>query len=415
MTNTDSAAADTADDAELVSLAADLISIPSVNPPGDLEEISTFIVDYLGDHGLTTETFEAEPGWPNIVTQLGDPSEGPTLVLNGHMDVVPANPDQWDWDPFAGTVDDGMIRGRGASDMKGGLAGLLYTMGTLAEAETELDGSVVLTVVPDEESGGAYGTEWLVENDRLPDPDGALVAEPSGADTITIGQKGSLWLTIECQGTPTHGSLAPFKGESAIYPMTELANELQSLCEEPVDQTGYIAPAVREQSKEGIVEATGVEATRQALDHTTVNVGTIEGGSKVNVVPETATMEVDIRIPVGRSVDETLAAVEDAMDAVEGSFSYECQKASEPNHTAHDDELVQSLQGAAASVFDDPPEPRLMWASSDSRYFRNHGVPTVQYGPAETDGIHSTNEQVSADELVQMTTVYLEFVQDFLN
>lgn len=415
MTMTDPAAADLVDEAEVVSLAADLIEIPSVNPPGNLEEITTYVVEYLEDHGLQTETLEAEPGWPNIITQLGDPDDGPTLVLNGHTDVVPANSSQWDWDPFAGTIEDGMIRGRGASDMKGGLAGILYTMATLSEYDVDLNGSVVLAVVPDEESGGKYGTEWLVENSKLPSPDGALVAEPSGADTITTGQKGSLWLTIERQGTPTHGSLAPFNGESAILPLAELAQALQSLAETPVDQTDLIDPTVLEHSKDGVAEATGVEATRQALDHTTVNVGTIEGGSKVNVVPETASMEVDIRIPVGRSVEETLAAVKNAMDAVNGSFDYEIQKASEPNYTAHNDTLVTALQGAAASVFPESPKPRLMWASSDSRYFRNHGIPTVQYGPAETDGIHSTNEQVSTDELGQMTTVYLEFIQQFLN
>ncbi|WP_323173516.1 ArgE/DapE family deacylase [Natrialba sp. PRR66] len=402
------------DQQDVVSLASDLISIPSVNPPGDLEKITTYVINYLKDHGLSAETYEAESGWPNIVAKLGDPSGGPTLILNGHTDVVPANAEQWEWDPFAGTVEDGMIQGRGASDMKGGLAGIIYAMGKLAEADVELSGAVVLAIVPDEESGGKYGTEWLVESGHLPDADAALVAEPSSADTITTGQKGSLWLTVESQGSPTHGSLAPFHGESAILPLTQLAQELQSLSGEPVDQSDLIADSVRAHSKDGIVDAFGVKEATQALDHTTINVGTIEGGSKVNVVPETASMSIDIRIPIGRTVDETLAAVEDAIDTVDGGLTYEIQKASEPNFTAHDDELVQTLQASAGEVFDKQPDPRLMWASSDARYFRNQGIPTVQYGPAETEGIHSIDEQVSVQELTGMAAVYLEFIQRFM-
>lgn len=415
MTDIDSSSGDapTVDQQELVSLASDLISIPSVNPPGDLEAITTYVVDFLEAHGISTKTYETEPSWPNIVAHLGNPDDGPTLVLNGHTDVVPANAEQWAWDPFAGTVEDGMIRGRGASDMKGGLAGIIYAMATLAKADVELSGAVVLAIVPDEESGGKYGTEWLIESGHLPDADAALIAEPSGSDTITIGQKGSLWLTIENQGSPTHGSLAPFHGESAILPLTKLAQELQSLSDEPIDQSDLIAETVRAHSEDGIVDAFGVEEARHALNHTTINVGTIEGGSKVNVVPETASMSIDIRIPIGRTVDETLSAVENAIDAVDDGLTYEIQKASEPNFTAHDEGLVETLQTAGA-IHGEQPDPRLMWASSDARYFRNQGIPTVQYGPAETDGIHSIDEQVSIDELTQMTTVYIEFVQQFV-
>ena len=152
---------------ELLQLCSDLIKIPSVNPPGEMEAITSFICGYLDKHGISYEVLRPTPTTPNIVATLGRKG-GRRLILNGHADVVPpGNLEKWDFDPFCGDIRDGTIFGRGASDMKCGLAGLLFAMGLLADGKVPLDGELVLTVVPDEEVSGSWGTKWLVESGTI--------------------------------------------------------------------------------------------------------------------------------------------------------------------------------------------------------------------------------------------------------
>ena len=118
---------------QLLEVCSDLIRIPSVNPPGDVEDIVSYIAKFLETHDIRCRVVRPVESAPNIIAELGDPSSGKKLILNGHCDVVPVgNLDKWDFDPFSGEIRDGKIHGRGASDMKCGLAGLLFAMGLLA-------------------------------------------------------------------------------------------------------------------------------------------------------------------------------------------------------------------------------------------------------------------------------------------
>ena len=164
---------------EFLALCSQMIRIPSVNPPGEMEEITQFISHYLESHGIACEILRPTPETPNIVARLGKKG-GKTLLLNGHSDVVPVGSlDRWEFDPFSGEIRDGKILGRGTSDMKVGLAGLMFAMAVLADEKVELDGELVLTVVPDEEVSGSWGTKWLVESGAVTG-DACLIAEPTG-------------------------------------------------------------------------------------------------------------------------------------------------------------------------------------------------------------------------------------------
>ena len=113
---------------ELLKLCSDLIKIPSVNPPGDVEEIVEYICNYLKEHNVSYEVLRPTPGTPDIVARYGNPN-GKKLILNGHCDVVPiGDRNRWAFDPFSGEIKDGKILGRGTSDMKCGLAGLIFVM-----------------------------------------------------------------------------------------------------------------------------------------------------------------------------------------------------------------------------------------------------------------------------------------------
>ena len=155
---------------EILKLASDMIRIPSVNPPGNMQEIADFILEYLSDYGLSCDVHEPEKGRINLICSLGDPS-GKKLVLNGHMDVVPpGNVDRWSFPPFSGKIEDGFLHGRGASDMKGGDAGIISAMRLLTKVEDSLNGEVILTLVPDEETMGIHRTGWILEQELVKPP-----------------------------------------------------------------------------------------------------------------------------------------------------------------------------------------------------------------------------------------------------
>ena len=152
---------------EVVELASKLIKIPSVNPPGDTSEIAAFVKDYLEEEGVAVELCEPAEKRVNLIAEIGERESDRVLVLNGHLDVVPiGDRSRWSFDPFSGEVRDGYLLGRGASDMKGGLAGIIYAFKRLVKFEDQLRGRLKLVCVADEETGGTCGASYLVENGK---------------------------------------------------------------------------------------------------------------------------------------------------------------------------------------------------------------------------------------------------------
>ena len=286
---------------DLLNLCSDIIRIPSVNPPGDTDEMVQFICDYLKSHNIEYEIASGDGKTKNILARLGKKG-GRVLILNGHCDVVPvSNLDRWDFDPFCGDIKDGKILGRGTSDMKGGLTGLLFAMGLLADNNIDLNGEVLLTVVPDEEAFGQGGTKWLVESGTVTG-DACLIAEPTGYYNCEIGQKGTCSIKLMAHGTPAHGSLAPFIGDNAICKLLAVLNKVDCIRDiVPVmdDETARVMEQSRELAKR-LIKAHGAQ---QVLNHCTVNIGKISGGTKVNMVPDYAEAEIDVRLPLGVSCD----------------------------------------------------------------------------------------------------------------
>ena len=149
---------------DLVKLASDLIRIPSENPVGTQRDVIDFVEKYLSDAGISYEEVSCNPDHPNVLAKMGS-DDGFSVILNGHVDVVPAGDrSQWDYDPFGGEITDKRILGRGASDMKAGVAGLLFAMKVLKDSGADLKGNIRLHIVSDEESGSEYGTTWLCDH-----------------------------------------------------------------------------------------------------------------------------------------------------------------------------------------------------------------------------------------------------------
>ncbi len=392
---------------EIIDLCRRLIRIPTENPPGDVTEAATFVAQTLRGWGLDPIWHEPAPGRVSLVASLGR-SGGRTLILNGHLDVVPAgDPARWTHPPFGADLIEGLLWGRGAVDMKGGVAALLGAARLLAGAD--LPGRIVLALVPDEETGGRWGSRWLLRKAGLAG-DGCLIAEPSGPDVATIGQRGALWLRLRAAGSPAHGSLSPYVGKNAILRIVDALPVVTRIAGRSGEFPSALVDTLA-RSKDWMAAFVG-ESAAAALDHVTVNVGTLRGGTKVNVVPEEAVAEVDIRVPLGCSTAGLKQEIEDALRGSE--VTVEALDFSEPNFTQLDAPIISALGEGVAAVRGAPPNFLLQWATSDARHFRAAGIPVVQYGPLGR-GIHGFDEAVPAAQIVHCAQVYVATALAFLS
>src|SRR4051812_10942195 len=257
----------------MVAFTADLVRIPSVNPPGEeYEACAHWLGDSLARRGFAIEYVAAEgrpehtarhPRTNVIATRRGGP--GAVVHLNGHIDVVPAG-DGWTVDPFAGVVRDGKIYGRGVCDMKAGIAAAVFAAEAIARAGVPLPGTIEISGTVDEESGGFAGVAYLAERGRIAKgrTDYVIIPEPLNVDRICIGHRGVYWFEVTARGRIGHGSM-PFLGVSAIDGMSRL---LQSVRDE-------LMPSLASRR-------TAVPVVPPGARHATINVNGIEGGQAVD-------------------------------------------------------------------------------------------------------------------------------------
>lgn len=392
----------------IIKLCSDLIKIPSENPPGDVTEVAAFIKDSLSASGAQVEIHEPEKGHINLVVRIGSAMGGNRLILNGHMDVVPAGDhSRWTIGPYSGEIRDGYIHGRGATDMKGGLAGIIAATELLSRHQEQLKGQLILTAVCDEETIGTLGTMWLMSEGKV-SGDYCIVAEPTGNHLVDVGMKGAFWLKIRVNGKPAHGSLSPYVGRSAILEGLTVSNRLMELTKLQAKPPKDIRRTIQ-QSKAIAEKMLGVKGIGRILEHPTVNVGKISGGRKVNMIPDECEMEVDSRLPIGISTDKAEAALRRILGTQikKGVASYEVVNRTEPNYTSPKSPLITALRDNIQKTSDKDATIFVQWATSDARFFRAIDIDTVQYGPSVLEGIHGYNEKVKADDVVNATKIYL--------
>lgn len=403
---------------ELIALCQDLIRIKNQSPIDDQAPALDFVQNYLAEAGIASERIVADAGedYPVVFAQMGDASaEGSfRVVLNGHVDVVPVGQRSgWDFDPFGAEIRDGKLLGRGTSDMKCGLAVLLFSMKLLAESGDALNGDIRLHVVCDEEIAGT-GTKWFCEHGYADGADAVMVGEPTGHETIEIGQKGILHLTLTAHGTPGHGSTNNYKGDNAIVKLARVLVHIDEIISVP----GHFLPehdravANSRTIAERTILAPGVG---NVVDHISCNVGIIEGGGKINQVPDRAVAKVDIRLPYGTNHDDVVAAVdrviaESGVSGVEASYEW----IAEGNVTSDTCTLVTSLKKNIEDIWGEECLPAYQWASSDAAHYRRLGCPTIQFGPCNNDGIHGYNEDVDIIDVVHAAEIYVLTLCDML-
>lgn len=376
---------------ELSKLISDLVAIDSVNPdlvPGGVGEagMAQYIAEWGRARQLEVAVQATVPGRPNVILRAPGSGGGKSLMLNAHTDTVGvAGMDA----PFSPVIRAGRLYGRGAYDMKSGLAACMLAL--LAARDMDLRGDVLLSAVADEEYG-SIGTEVLLADWARWPADAVLIAEPTALD-ISIAHRGFVWLEIETQGVAAHGSL-PEQGVDAIAKMGTVLVELAALDRQ-----------------------LRAEPTHELLGSGSLHASLIKGGEEISMYPALCKLLVERRTIPGESDAHVLAQAQSILDdcaASDSQFQAQVQATfSRPPYAidaAHP--LVQSLQHVATAHLG--RQPALIGSSwwMDSALFAAAGVPTAVLGPAGA-GAHAREEWVNLESVAHCQAIYTQLAAVF--
>ncbi|WP_458098122.1 M20/M25/M40 family metallo-hydrolase [Roseomonas sp. WA12] len=404
-----------ADRDRIVAFLSGFLQAKSPNPPGDTREACAFITRFLADEVLPHRIVAARPDLPNIVGTLDSGLAGRHLVLNGHMDVFPAVEDRpGERGQWSGAVEDGRIYGRGAADMKCGTTASIFTYLYLSRLKGQLRGRLTLTVVSDEETGGRWGTKHLMET--LPDEvigDCCLNGEPSGAATIRFAEKGTLRLVITIRTTGAHGAY-PHLSASAVKIAGRLMAELEEIGALRPELPARVAALLESPAARAAMEESLGAGAPAIVGVPTVNIGTIHGGLKINILPDECVMEVEIRVPPGLDRDRVMETFGEILARhPEASFVDRPDHSYDPSWCDPDGEMAVILQDNVEALRGVRPPVIVSLGGSDARYWRWRGVPAYLYGPSpKTMG--RRDEHVTVEEMLHVLRVHALSSLDYL-
>lgn len=357
-----------------LEMAQALVRIDTANPPGREAEAARLCGDFLAAAGLEVSYVEMAPGRIGVAARLAGGDAAP-LVYTGHVDTVPLGGAAWSVDPLGGEVRDGKLWGLGASDMKGGVAAMCWAAARLAAGEGPA-GDLWLLLTAGEETG-SQGARQMVAEGWLPRGAAAVVvSEPTGNQPF-LGHKGALWLEGVCQGKSAHGSM-PWAGENAIYKAARAVLGLERMFDnaEPHPQLGP----------------------------PTINVGVIAGGAKINMVPDSASFQVDIRTVPGQDHGQLL----DQARQLAGPQASLTATQDLPGvvTSAEDPFIRRALTVAGATGL--PTQVGYVSYFTDASVFTHalDGVATLIMGPGEAGQAHQTDEWCLADNILSSAGFY---------
>jgi acetylornithine deacetylase/succinyl-diaminopimelate desuccinylase family protein len=373
------------DTERVVELTKTLVAVDTRNPPGRETPIEDVVRAALDRWRPRWTSVEPEPGRLSLLAELPHPA-GPdperlTLIVNGHLDVVPVRADGWSRDPFDPQVIDGRLYGRGTADMKGGIAAAVCALDVLDRAGVPPSCNVVFHLVADEERGGRYGTQALLERGLIAG-DACLIPEPTGLD-LCVAERGLMQARIAIEGRPGHGS-RPRQGVSAIEHAAQVVLALHA--------ADYGDP------------------DHPLLGRPTANVGTISGGSTFNTVAESCVIGLDRRVLPGASAGSTEGKIRELIEAagIDGlRYEFEVDMFGEASEISASDPWVKYVGDAVAGATGRQPDIIGMTFTTDARFVRNQaGIPTVVCGPGDLAQAHGNDEYVSVDRLVEATAAF---------
>ncbi len=367
------------DDAE--RLLRSLVQIPSRNPPGEERELAAYVATWLQEQGVDA-TLVPEPyaHRPQVVARLRGDDGAPTLVLNGHLDTVPLGEEaRWSVDPFGGEARAGRLYGRGACDMKGGLAAMMLAAKTIAEGGGRRRGNLLLHFAVGEETSDPGTKTLLLEKGYT--GDWGIVLEPTNLAVVTA-EKGLLWIDVELQGKPAHASTP----ELGINPIEKAADFITRLRE---------------------YRATLRMKHHPLLGSAVSSVTMITGGIKENVVPGSCRVTLDRRLLPGEGLDAVEAEIQailDQMTAQDAAFTATTRRRGDGFAAAEipvDAEIAQVVRRMVQQVTGVPQLPRGAAYGTDARNFINDaGIPAIVFGPGDPAAAHTYDEAIEVRQVV---------------
>lgn len=421
----------------------EFVRVDTINPPGNESRAVDFFARILEAEGIPYETAESVPGRGNIWARL-DGGSKPGLLLLNHTDVVPADEKYWSVPPLSGEIRDGHIYGRGTLDMKS--MGIFELEAFLALHRTgkRLNRDVVFMATADEEAGGFHGAGWLSE--QKPDSFkgvGLLLNEGGGGHmrdeqclfTVEVTQKVPLWIRLATTGSPGHGSTPPKASESAVTRLIRALSRIQEHRFTPriipavdayfkalaphVDEpwrTSFqdMAPAVKDPAF--MMELQQFSRLYPALTLNTCSITRLEGSSKINVIPPSASAELDCRLLPDQDPDEFLNDLRFIID--DPSITMERIMGFTAAVSTTDTELYRAIENVCSRHFPGAPViPSVGTGFTDSHFFRDRGISCYGFLPApisseDWSGIHGNDERISVENVKLGTRLMLEIVQE---
>jgi succinyl-diaminopimelate desuccinylase len=367
---------------DAISVTRSLLRFDTINPPGRERDCARYAGAMLEDWGYDVQYHEYSDSRTSVIARAGGSDKKPPLCLTGHLDVVPLGARAWTKDPFSGESDGDRLYGRGASDMKAGVAAILLAARSYAKALHGTPGIVLVLTAAEE--GGCIGSAQLAKTQLLGKAGAMIVGEPTSNYPL-VGHKGSVKFHAHFKGVSAHGSM-PELGVNAIYKAASALSKLEKF------DFGVKAHAV--------------------MGKPTLNVGTIEGGNTVNAVPDAARIGVDIRTVPGMDHQALLERLktEALSEADLDVFSN-----LKPVWTAPDHEWVQRVFEICRPYLSEPPTARTAPYMTDAANLLKvyAGVPTVVLGPGEAAMAHQTDEYVSMERIRQSVAIYESLIRDW--
>lgn len=374
---------------ELIATLADLVRINSVNPAyahGETEErIQRYIAGFFEREGIPVEWQELEPGRPNVVAKIQGENPQRRLVLEAHVDT--AGIENMTISPFEPVVCDGRLYGRGSCDIKGGLAAMMHAVAAIHRSGKLPPCDVWLAATADEE----YSYRGILKFCEGLRADAAIVAEPTDL-RVVVATKGCLRWRVTITGRAAHSS-KPHLGVNAI---THMARYILALEEEQ--------QALRSQE-------------HPLLGSPTLNVGVIQGGAQVNIVPDECFIEIDRRLIPGEAVSVVQHRYDVLADKLRRQYpglnvSQSPLLADWPMETPADSHIVKVARSALQSLGLDG-EPTGVPFGSDASKLARIGIPSIILGPGSIDQAHTEDEFIHVDSVIQAATVYEEIIRRF--
>ncbi len=439
-------------DPEVVDLLQTLIRNRCVNDgtaeSGQEAASAGVIAGLARDAGADVETYEPVPGRVSVVARLeGSDSSAPSLCYLAHTDVVPVNESNWSRDPFGGELVDGEVWGRGAVDMLNLTSSMSLAFTRLVRSGFAPRGTLVLAAVADEEALGSHGAGWLTEHAReavgadyvITESGGIPLQMPGGKLLpVPIGEKGSCWCRLRIRGEAGHAS-QPLRTDNALVTAAEVVRrlaEFRPVAEihetwrrfvEAMGMPDEITRALLDPSEiEGLLEVLpdlGVARQAHACTHTTVAPTILHGGTKINVIPDTVELDLDIRtmpgwteVDVRRLIEEALG---DLADKVEITEAHDDPATSSSTETP----LWDAMSRLAGRFHPDGKVvPFLMVGATDARFFRRQGAQAYGFGMFSNNltfeqfarMFHGDDERIDVESLEWSAAMFEQLARDFL-